>query len=34
LYVTKKLVGLLNAKMSFESKENKGTKFTLAFPKN
>lgn len=34
LYVTKKLVGLLNGKILFESKENKGTKFTLIFPKN
>lgn len=34
LYVTKKLVGLLNGKITFDSKENAGTKFTVVLPKN
>jgi two-component system sensor histidine kinase VicK len=33
LYVSKKLTKLLGGKISFESKENKGTTFKLEFPK-
>lgn len=33
LYITKKLVERMHGKISFESKENKGTKFVLEFPK-
>jgi two-component system sensor histidine kinase VicK len=34
LYVVRKLTGLLDGQISFESKENKGTKFTVEFPKH
>jgi two-component system, OmpR family, sensor histidine kinase VicK len=34
LYVTRKLVGLMHGNISFESRENKGTKFILEFPKH
>jgi two-component system sensor histidine kinase VicK len=34
LYIVKKLVDLMNASISFESEENKGSVFTLEFPKS
>lgn len=34
LYVVKELTELLNGKVSFESKENKGTRFTVDLPKD
>lgn len=34
LYIVKKLTGLMGGSISFESKENKGTKFRLELPKN
>jgi len=34
LYSVSTLIGMLKGKVSFESKENKGTSFTLSFPKD